>query len=54
MSDVAVGSVVTVWMQRVTMATRAKTPLSDLLDDIQPFPTFPETLLTHLGTWTCN
>jgi pyruvate/2-oxoglutarate dehydrogenase complex dihydrolipoamide dehydrogenase (E3) component len=32
------------WMQRATVASRARVPLSVLADTIQPFPTFSEAL----------
>jgi pyruvate/2-oxoglutarate dehydrogenase complex dihydrolipoamide dehydrogenase (E3) component len=36
------------WLQQVTLAIRARTPLSVLLDVIQPFPTFSEAVLHAL------
>ena len=36
------------WLQQVTLAVRARTPLPVLLDVIQPFPTFSEAIFQAL------
>jgi pyruvate/2-oxoglutarate dehydrogenase complex dihydrolipoamide dehydrogenase (E3) component len=36
------------WLQQVTLAIRASTPLAVLLDVIQPFPTFSEAVFQAL------
>jgi pyruvate/2-oxoglutarate dehydrogenase complex dihydrolipoamide dehydrogenase (E3) component len=36
------------WLQQVTLAVRARTPLPVLLDVIQPFPTFSEAVFQAL------
>jgi pyruvate/2-oxoglutarate dehydrogenase complex dihydrolipoamide dehydrogenase (E3) component len=36
------------WLQQATLAIRARVPLDDLLDTIQPFPTFSEIYLNAL------
>ena len=36
------------WLQQVTLAIRARTPLPVLLDVIQPFPTFSEAIFQAL------
>ena len=36
------------WLQQATMAIRTQTPLSVLLDVIQPFPTFSEAIFQAL------
>jgi pyruvate/2-oxoglutarate dehydrogenase complex dihydrolipoamide dehydrogenase (E3) component len=36
------------WLQQVTVAIRARTPLPVLLDVIQPFPTFSEAVFQAL------
>jgi catechol 2,3-dioxygenase-like lactoylglutathione lyase family enzyme len=38
------------WLQQVTLAIRARTPLAVLLDVIQPFPTFSEAVFQALRT----
>ena len=36
------------WLQQVTLAIRARIPLSVLIDVIQPFPTFSEAVFQAL------
>ena len=36
------------WLQQVTLAVRARTPVDVLLDVIQPFPTFSEAVFQAL------
>jgi pyruvate/2-oxoglutarate dehydrogenase complex dihydrolipoamide dehydrogenase (E3) component len=38
------------WLQQITLAIRARTPLAVLLDVIQPFPTFSEAVFQALRT----
>ena len=44
----ALGSEAGEWLQQVTLAIRAATPLEVLLDVIQPFPTFSEAVFPAL------
>jgi pyruvate/2-oxoglutarate dehydrogenase complex dihydrolipoamide dehydrogenase (E3) component len=44
----ALGPEVGEWLQQVTMAIRTRAPLSELIDVIQPFPTFSEAIFQAL------
>ena len=45
---VAVGPEAGEWIGQLTLAVRARTPLETLLDTIQPYPTFSETIFSAL------
>jgi pyruvate/2-oxoglutarate dehydrogenase complex dihydrolipoamide dehydrogenase (E3) component len=45
---VAVGPEAGEWIGQLTLAVRARTPLTILLDTIQPYPTFSEAIFEAL------
>jgi pyruvate/2-oxoglutarate dehydrogenase complex dihydrolipoamide dehydrogenase (E3) component len=45
---VAVGPEAGEWLQQLTLAIRAETPIEVLLDVIQPYPTFSEAIFLAL------
>ncbi len=45
---VAVGPEAGEWLQQLTLAIRAETPIDVLLDVIQPYPTFSEAIFLAL------
>ena len=45
---VAVGPEAGEWLQQLTLAIRAETPIEVLLDVIQPYPTFSEAVFLAL------
>ena len=44
----AVGPEAVEWLQQLTLAIRAETPIELLLDVIQPYPTFSEAVFLAL------